>query len=156
MKNEKGEPVMIFRYPNVQYPFHQLRDGVDRLFTGVFGPTAETMLPPVFRSQPAVNVWERDEALVVEMEVPGVKSDQVDVSVVGGELSIKIERPQAEQPNVKFHRCERPVGSFTRVLRLPVEVDANRVEAELHDGVLSVTLPKADVAKPRKINVAAG
>lgn len=147
---------MIFRYPNVQHPLHQLRDGMDRLFTGVFGPTAEGLLPPMFRSQPAVNVWEQGDALVVEMEVPGIKNDQVDISVVGGELSIKIDRPDVTQEEIRYHRRERPVGSFSRVLRLPSEVDANRVEAELRDGVLTVILPKAENAKPRKINVASG
>jgi HSP20 family protein len=147
---------MIFRYPSVQYPFDHFRDGVDRLITGVFGPRAEGMLPPMFRSQPPVNVWEQGNALLVEMEVPGIKNDQVEISVAGGELSIKVERPEVEQENVRFHRRERPVGSFTRVLRLPVEVDANKVEAELRDGVLSITLPKAESAKPRKINVASG
>jgi HSP20 family protein len=145
---------MIFRYPSVQYPFHQIRDGVDRLVTGVFGPTAEGLLPAMFRSQPAVNVWEQGEALLVEMEVPGIKNDQVDISVAGGELSIRIDRPDVTQEGVRYHRRERPVGSFTRVLRLPVEVDADRVEAELRDGVLLITLPKAEIAKPRKINVA--
>ena len=148
--------MMMFRYPTVHYPFHQLRDGMDRLLTGVLGPTAEGLLPAMFRSQPAVNVWEQDEALLVEMEVPGIKNDQVDISVAGGELSIKIDRPDAAQDEVRFHRRERPVGAFTRVLRLPVEVDANRVEAELRDGVLTITLPKAEAAKPRKITVAGG
>ena len=106
-----------------------------------------------FRGQPAVNVWEKDDALVVEMEVPGVKSDEVDVSVAGGDLSIRINRPENGPEEVKFHRRERPTGSFSRVLRLPLEVDANRVEAELHDGVLKIVLPKAESAKPRKINV---
>ena len=101
-----------------------------------------------------MNVWEQGDALLVEMEVPGVKSDQVDISVAGGELSIKIDRPEVAQEGVTYHRRERPVGSFTRVLRLPVEVDADRVEAELRDGVLMITLPKAEAAKPRKINVA--
>ncbi len=147
---------MVFRYPSTQHPFYQLRDGMDRLLSGVLGPTVECMLPPAFRSQPAVNVWEQDEALLVEMELPGIKSEQVDISVAGGELSVKIDRPEVEQANVKYHRRERPVGSFTRVLRLPVEVDANRVEAELREGVLTITLPKAEAAKPRKINVAGG
>ena len=147
---------MVFRNPSVQHPLYQFRDGMDRLLTGVLGPMAEGMLPPMFRSQPAVNVWEQGEALLVEMEVPGIKNDQVDVSVAGGELSIKIDRAEVEQENVKYHRRERPVGSFTRVLRLPVEVDADRVEAELRDGVLKITLPKAEAAKPRKINVAGG
>ena len=107
----------------------------------------------MFRSQPAVNVWEQHDALMVEMEVPGVKSDQLDISVAGGELSVKVNRPDVAQEGVTYHRRERPVGSFSRIVRLPVEVDADRVEADLRDGVLTITLPKAESAKPRKINV---
>jgi len=147
---------MLFRNAALPYPFLPLRDGMDRLLTGVFGPTAGALWPGVFHGQPAANVWEQGDALLVEMEVPGVQSDQIDIATVGGELSIKIERPAPPQENVTFHRRERPVGSFTRVLRLPVEIDADRVEADLRDGVLTVTLPKAEAAKPRKINVTSG
>jgi HSP20 family protein len=145
---------MVLGYHNSRYPFHQLRDEMDRLLTGFFGPTAEGVLPAVFRSQPTANVWEQGDALHVEMELPGIKSDQVDISVAGGDLSIKINRPEVDQEGVAYHRRERSVGSFARTLKLPVEVDANRVEAELRDGVLFITLPKAESAKPRKINVA--
>jgi HSP20 family protein len=144
---------MVFGYRNPRHPLHQLRDEMDRLWSGFFVPAADGLLPPVFRSQPAVNVWEQGDALLVEMEVPGVKNDQVDISVAGGELSVKINRPEVDQEGVTYHRRERPVGSFTRVVQLPVEVDVNRVGAELHDGVLLITLPKAESAKPRKINV---
>ena len=143
---------MVFTYRS-GHPLHQLRDEVDRLWNGVVGPAADGLLPAYFRSQPAANVWEQGDALLVEMELPGVKSDQVDISVAGGELSVKVNRPEIEQEGVTYHRRERPVGSFTRVLRLPVEVNADKVEAELHDGVLLITLPKAENAKPRKINV---
>ena len=145
---------MVFGYQTTRHPFHQLRDEVDRLMTGFLGPAADGLWPTMFRGQPAVNVWEKDDALMVEMEAPGIKSDEVDVSVAGGELSIRINRPDTAEEGVKYHRRERPVGSFSRVLRLPMEVDADRVEAELRNGVLSITLPKADSAKPRKINVA--
>jgi HSP20 family protein len=128
---------------------------MDRLLTGFFGPAADGLLPPMFRNQPAVNVWERDDALLVEMEVPGVKSQDLDVSVAGGELSIRIARPDAVPEGVIYHRRERPTGAIQRMLRLPVEVNADRVEAQLRDGVLTITLPKAESAKPRKINVAA-
>lgn len=147
---------MVFGYSNTRQPLYQLRDEMDRLLTGFFGPAADGLLPARFRSQPAANVWERGDALLVEMELPGVKSDQVDVSVVGGELTVKVERPEISEADVTYHRRERPVGSFTRVLRLPVEVAADRVEAELRDGVLLITLPKAESAKPRKITVAGG
>lgn len=144
---------MMFGYRDARQPLHQFRDEMDRLLTGVLGAAAEGVLPTVFRSQAAVNVWEQGDALLVEMEVPGAKSDQIDISVAGGELSIKIDRSEPVEEDVTYHRRERPVGPQTRVLRLPVEVDGDRVEAELRDGVLTVTLPKAESAKPRKINV---
>jgi HSP20 family protein len=144
---------MVFGYQPTRHPFHQLRNEVDRLLTGFFGPTADGFLPGVFRNQPPVNVWEQQDALKVEMELPGIKSEQLDISVAGNELSIKVNRPDVAQEGVTYHRRERPVGAFSRIVRLPVEVDADRVEADLRDGVLTITLPKAESAKPRKINV---
>jgi HSP20 family protein len=145
---------MVFRYQPTRGPLNQLRDEMDRLFTNFMGTVGDGLRPAMFRSQPPVNVWEREDAVLVEMEAPGVKNHQVDVSVSGDELSIRINRPEAAEEGAAYHRRERPVGSFNRVLRLPVEVDANRVQAELREGVLLITLPKAESAKPRKINVA--
>jgi HSP20 family protein len=145
---------MVLDYRVSRHPLGQLRDEMDRLWGGFFGPAADGVVPTLFRSQPAANIWEQGDALLVELELPGVKSDQLDISVVGDELTVKVERPDVAQEGVTYHRRERPVGSFTRVLRLPIEVNSERVEAELHDGVLLVTLPKAESAKPRKINVA--
>jgi HSP20 family protein len=92
----------------------------------------------------------------VELELPGVKSDELELSVVGDELSIKVERPEVEREGAMYHRRERSVGSFARVLRLPIPVNPDRVEAELRHGVLSITLPKAESARPRKIQVSRG
>ncbi len=146
---------MVQSYRNPWHPFHQLRDEMDRLLTGFLG-APDGGLPPIFRGQPAANVWEQGDALIVEMEVPGVKSEQLDISVAGGELSVKIERPESGPEGAIYHRRERPVGSFARAVRLPIEVDADKVQAQLHDGVLTITLPKAASAKPRKINVGTG
>jgi len=145
---------MVFGYRSTRHPMYQLRDEMDRLLTGFFGQPAEGSRFTNGRGQPAVNLWEDEDSLTVELEVPGVASDQVEISVVGGELSLKIERPELKQQGVTYHRRERPVGSFTRLLRLPSDVAADQVEAELSDGVLTVTLPKAQSAKPRKIEVA--
>jgi HSP20 family protein len=150
---KKEDEPMAFGYVNPRHPFNQFRNEMDRLLTNFLGQTTEDFLPGVLRNQPAVNVWEQDEALKVEMEVPGVKKDQIDIAVAGGELTIKIDRPEASEENVVYHRRERPEGSLSRVLRLPIEVNADKVEADLHDGVLTITLPKAESAKPRKINV---
>jgi HSP20 family protein len=146
---------MVFGQPTTRHPFHQLRSEVDRLLTGFLSPAADGFLPGAFRSQPPINVWEQQDSLKVEMELPGIKSDQLDISVAGDELSIKVNRPDVVQEGVTYHRRERPVGEFSRVVRLPVEVDAERVEADLRDGVLTISLPKAESAKPRKINVTA-
>lgn len=142
---------MVFWYRNTPHPVRQLRDEMDRLFSGFLGQLSDR---GPRHGQPAVNVWEHEETVMVELEVPGVKADQVDISVVGGELSLKIERPELAQQNVTYHRRERPVGSFTRLLRLPADIDGDQVTAELSDGVLTIALPKAENAKPRKINVA--
>ena len=142
---------MVFRYQNPRQAIDQLREEVNRLFTGW---TPDGAWPwPTGRGQPAVNVWETNDALVAEMEVPGVKSEQIDISVVENELTLKIQRSESQPEEVTFHRRERPSGPLTRVLRLPVPVDAHRVAAELREGVLTVTLPKAESAKPRKISV---
>jgi len=144
---------MVFRYNSFLNPVHQLREEVDRLFSGFLGRVPGAPWAGASRVQPAVNVWEKDDTLMVELEVPGLTQEQVDISVADGELSLKVERPQVEQEGVTYHRRERPVGSFTRVLRLPADVDPHRVEAELRNGVLTISLPKAESAKPRKIEV---
>ncbi len=144
---------MPMRYRTLRHPVSQLRDEMDRLLTGFFGQPVEGVLPPAGRSQPAVNLWERSDALVAELEVPGVRAEQLEVAVVGGELTLRIERPDLSQEGVTFHRRERPIGVLSRVLRLPADVDSNNVQAELRNGVLTITLPKAEEAKPRKIKV---
>lgn len=147
---------MVLRYVGTRHPIHQLRREMDRLFSGVLGNVGDVSWPLAGRGRPAVNVWETDAALKVELELPGLKSDQVEISVAGDELSIKVERPDVEQEGTAYHRRERPVGAFARVLRLPVPVDADRVQAEMRHGVLTISLPKAESARPRKIQVTPG
>lgn len=147
---------MALAFWEARHPIQQLRREMDRVLTGFLGNVPDGSGPwSAGRGQPAVNVWECNDALHVEVEVPGIKSDQLDLSVVGGQLSIRVERPELEEEGTAYHRRERPVGTFTRVFRLPVEVDGSRVEAELKNGVLTVRLPKAEAARPRKINVTA-
>ncbi len=145
---------MTYRYGIPRYPLHQLRDEMDRLLTGVSQWLPGGAVPAAGRGQPAVNAWESGEALHAEVEVPGVSADQIDLAVVGDALNLTVRREEKPEQGITYHRRERPVGSFTRVLRLPVEVDADRVSADLRNGVLTVTMPKAEAAKPRKIPVA--
>ena len=144
---------MLTRYRSLRHPVTQLRDEVDRLLTGFFGHPIEGLWPSAARGQPALNLWERGDALVAELEVPGATPDQIDISVVGGELSLRIERSDSVEEGVTYHRRERPIGSVNRVLRLPADVDSDHVCAELKDGILTITLPKAEKAKPHKIQV---
>jgi HSP20 family protein len=134
-------------------PIGQLRREMDRLLNGFFVPTFDDFFPGVVRGQPAVNIWDDGEQLIAEMELPGAKSEQIDVSVVGDELTIKVDRPDLTQEGVTYHRRERPAGSFTRSIKLPCEINTEKVEADLNQGVLTLRLPKAEAARPRKINV---
>lgn len=140
---------------NGQNSMSTLRGEVDRLFDSYFGAGAGVPTRSA-RMFPALNVWERDGELELEAELPGIRSDDLDISVVGKQLLIKGRRPDFQpDEGVSFHRRERGVGEFVRVLELPVEVDPDAVQAKLADGVLLITLPKAAAAKPRKIEVKA-
>src|SRR5262249_1531409 len=105
------------------------------------------------RGFPAVNVWEDGENVFVEGEVPGLKAEDLDITVVGDELTVKGERSEAGDDQSSFHRRERGIGPFTRAIRVHREVKADQVQATLTDGVLLLTLPKTEAAKPRKIRV---
>jgi HSP20 family protein len=103
---------------------------------------------------PLVNVREEGDALRVEAEVPGVSLEQIEVSIQHGvELTIQGERPADSAGSASWHRRERGVGRFERVLTLPVPVEVEKVEARLENGVLRLTLPKAESVKARRIPI---
>lgn len=137
-------------------PVVQLREEMDRLVGDFFGPVSAAVparLGTPVRGYPALNVWEDGETVFVEAEMPGAKSEDIDISVMGNDLTIRGRRGQEQREGVAYHRQERGYGEFNRVLRLPLEVDANKVDASLKDGVLLVKLPKAESARPKKIKV---
>jgi HSP20 family protein len=164
-------------------PLEELRDEMDRLWTSL------TAAPPlhgwgteqragVF---PAVNMRDRDDAIVVEAELPGLDVGDIDINVTADEIILKGRRPEAAEgrrpeategrrpepagqagngeaaegaaTKVTWLRRERGTGAFERRLSLPVAVDASRVEAQLVDGVLTVTCPKAPESQPHKVTV---
>lgn len=129
-----------------------LRNEVDRLFGDFFGPAGATAAAAA-RVFPAVNVWEKDDAMFVEAEVPGLKGDDLDISVVGSHLVIKGRRADFDEQGVSYHRRERGVGDFSRTIELPADVEGDAVQAKLTDGVLQLALPKAEAAKPRRVQV---
>lgn len=123
----------------------------ERLFNGFWNDADSPTGQP--RAFPPLNVWEENDDFVVEAEVPGLQMQNIDVEVLGNELTVKGRREPVAQENVTYHRQERGHGEFTRVLTLPVDVNPEKVQATLRDGVLTIRLPKAEAAKARKIQV---
>jgi HSP20 family protein len=138
--------------PNLWANFDRLQGEMDRLLEG-WGVDLTRGLVPAF---PPVNVWEDAEAFHVEAELPGMTREQVQIAVTHkNQLTLSGERLDQEPETGRWHRRERGFGRFQRILKLPLPVDADRVEAKLEDGLLQVTLPKAEECKPRKIVVKA-
>jgi HSP20 family protein len=103
---------------------------------------------------PPVNLWEEADALHLEAELPGLNLGDLEIFVTGGnQLTLKGQRKQVPLEKGTWHREERTFGEFSRVLTLPVPVDADKVDARFENGVLHLTLPKAESARPRKIAV---
>ncbi len=133
-----------------QDPFqdlHRLQREVNRLFSD-FSEPAERF--------PALNLWSSDDEATIAVELPGVDPKKVDLSVVGHVLTLQGER--TEEPGVKaeaYHRRERSTGRFVRTVRLPFEVEADKVQARYEHGILRVTLPRKESTKPRRIAITA-
>lgn len=131
--------------------FDQLRREMLRLLDGATDETVGTQGSGVF---PPMNVTQDADNFYVRAEVPGVKPSELSISAVRNRVSLAGKREiQQEHERTSYHRRERTEGSFNRSLTLPTEVDAARVEARYADGILTLTLPKAEEAKPRQITV---
>ncbi len=103
---------------------------------------------------PAIDVAEKDDAIMVRAEIPGCKADDIDISVYNNTLTISGEKKETKEEKDKgYYYSESSYGSFRRDVPLPAEVDANNVEAACKDGVLSITLPKAARSKAVKVQV---
>ena len=106
---------------------------------------------------PAVDLFETDDAFVIAADLPGVHLENVDIQFDRGTLTISGTRaatlPSLEKAQLRVFSAERPTGSFARSIRLPEQVDADKIAATLADGVLTVQVPKAQSALPRKIQV---
>jgi HSP20 family protein len=103
---------------------------------------------------PAVDIFENENELVLKADLPEVDAKNVGIQIENGTLTLKGERQFEEQRNGKaYHRIERGYGAFVRAFTLPETVDAEKVKADFKAGVLTVTLPKKEVAKPRTVNI---
>ena len=117
------------------------------MFTGEPRPSPSGVFPPI-------NVTQDADRFHVRAELPGVVASELSISALRNRLSISGKREIArEHERASYHRRERPEGTFNRTLTLPMPVDADRIEARYADGILTLTLPKAEDAKPRQIVV---
>ncbi len=137
-------------------PFRELgtlRREMDNLWNRFFG---ETSMPSVFSQEwaPMVDVSETKDNVVVKAEIPGMEAKDMDVSVSGDVLTIKGQKKtEEEKKDEHYHYRERYSGSFQRSFRLPVAVKTEKADAAFKDGVLTITIPKAEEAKKKEIKI---
>jgi HSP20 family protein len=140
---------MVYRSSQTT-PVFGLRREIDRLFEDTFGrDSARTGWAP------AIDVREDGKEIVLEVELPGIKPSDVEVTAENGVLTIRGEKQSTttEDKEGRYHVTERSYGSFTRSFQLPNGVDDRRIEAEFSDGLLLVHVPKAALAQPRRIEI---
>ena len=138
-----------FQRPSVWQEMDQLQREMNRLFDA-------TAKGRVFNSPsyPAINIWSNEDGQMISAEMSGVHPEDIEIDVTGDGLSISGVRKQDEvAKEAHYHRRERSYGSFSRTIQLPFMVDTNKVEASFRNGVLMISLPRAEADKPKKITV---
>jgi HSP20 family protein len=122
---------------------------MNRLFDGYESGTAMSRFP-------ALNVWGNGENVIVTAELPGLEIEDLDISVLSNQLTIKGDR-KGDKPadDAVSHRCERPVGEFVRTVRLPFAVENDQVTAKYENGVLTVVMPRHESTRPKRIEIKA-
>ena len=130
-----------------------LRDAMDRMFEERFG-RSPVPFGPWSEGNLAIDMYETDETVVVKTAIPGVKADDIDVSVTGDTLTVKAETSEEKEINRESYlRRERRYGSYCRSVTLPGVVESDQAEADYSDGVLTLTFPKTEEVKPKSIKV---
>lgn len=137
------------RETRVWRPFADLQSEINRLFSDALStqPTAAAYVPPV-------DVFEKDKSIVVRADLPGLKREDIHVSLHEGVLTIRGKREHQEQIKEEgFTYTERSMGTFARSIQLPADVDRDKVNASYVDGVLTIEAPKSEAALPRTVEV---
>jgi len=130
----------------------RFHSGIDDLFNSFFNGWDSPFLAQ--GRWPALDIGEDESAFIVKAEIPGCKAEDIDISVQGNTLTISGEKKHEEEKKDKgYYHVERSYGSFRRDLNLATEVDADKIQAVCDNGVLTLTLPKCEKAKPVKVKV---
>ncbi len=143
--------VPAWRYRTPFEDFEKMRQKMESLFGTLSNRTYQSVGAGVF---PAVNLTEDQESYYVRAEIPGVKNEDLNLNITENTLTIGGERKILEESEEAcYHRRERKAGKFSRAITLPGEVNREKVEAALVNGLLTVMVPKAEKVKPRQITV---
>jgi HSP20 family protein len=136
-------------------PFRDIQSEMNRLFDNFLGrPTATATGTGSRVWMPIVDLYETNDDLVVNFELPGVREKDISLSITGDVVTVKGERQFDQQLNDEnYVHAERAYGKFERSIRLPMSVQAERVRATYRDGVLEVSLPKAEEVRPKEIKI---
>ncbi|MEJ2023929.1 MAG: Hsp20/alpha crystallin family protein [Deltaproteobacteria bacterium] len=133
---------------------NRLQDEMNMLFDRFFGERTPVRNAGVF---PAVNVTQDENAIYITAELPGISGKDLDITVEESTVLLKGERKvDPESEDVSYHRRERGEGKFSRTVTLPTRIMTDRVKAETKNGILRLTLPKAEEVKPKKIEIKLG
>ena len=133
-----------------------LRDELNTLFEGPFWSNTAPQAQLFNGWTPALDLYQTNDDIVAVVELPGMRKEDIEISLQDGMLTIGGERKESAQEDEKQARSERFVGKFRRSISLPTRVDVNKVNATYKDGMLTVTLPKAEEVKPKQIQVNVG
>ena len=135
----------------------RLRSGMERLYDRFFDLRPFRRFTDEGEWMPSVDFSETAKEIIVNAEIPGVEAKEIDVNLKGNVLTIKGERKrELEEKEENFHRIERSYGSFYRSLRLPSEVDGEKIKATYKEGVLRITMPKTKKEAGKKIEISLG
>jgi HSP20 family protein len=143
-------PFGFYGYRSPWQDMQRLHREVDRLFSDSFTMAGGRTAP----SYPAINVWTNEDGAVVTAELPGVDAEDIDIAVVNDTLTLSGERKaEGLVEGDQFHRRERGYGKFNRSFQLPFKIEADNVDALFENGILHLSLPRAEADKPKKITV---
>jgi HSP20 family protein len=130
-----------------------LREAMDRLFDDAFTRPISLSGGSVV---PAIDLYQDDDEVVVKAALPGLKADDVQISITADVLTLRGEfKQQTEQKKTTYHIREQRFGAFERTVMLPMDVQSDKAKADFENGVLTVTLPKSETVKPRTITIKA-
>jgi HSP20 family protein len=133
---------------------NKLRKDLDRLFTRLSSGFGAPLIPAHMGRGPIIDLSETEDTLILKAELPGIRPDDLDISVSDDRLTISGERSEERvEEDRHYHRIERRFGSFARTVRLPCKVEIEQIEATYKKGVLQISMPKCKADKQRDIKI---